>query len=271
VTKKDESNNTGVIRLRPSDNVAVAIHAVSPGTPIAAENVTALDAIPFGHKIATHAIAKDEPVRKYAQALGVATRDIAPGRHMHVQYVAFSDLRSEAEQAPVYRANEKPRTFTGYKRAGGRVATRNYICVLTSVNCSATVARHIAEEASIGHKLPPLLFEDGPDRPILKLGMFVRLGVGDALIQQPDVHLLVTLEAQPGREEALARQAHLVLDLALHRPPHGAHDGGVFSRCKSGDTGPRIGTEMEQSRETEQSRKVTTLNLSVTTLCEKTW
>jgi altronate hydrolase len=85
VTKKDESNNTGVIRLRPSDNVAVKVHAVSLGTLIAAENVTALDAISFGHKIATHAIAKDEPVRKCAQVLGVATRDIAPGRHMHAR------------------------------------------------------------------------------------------------------------------------------------------------------------------------------------------
>ncbi len=147
MTKKDELNSTGVIRLHPSDNVAVAVRAISSGTAIAAENITALDAIPFGHKIATRAIAKGEPVRKYGQVIGVATEDIAPGRHVHTQNVVTSDLRSEAGKAPVFHAHESPRTFMGYKRADGRVGTRNYVAVLTSVNCSATVARFIADAA----------------------------------------------------------------------------------------------------------------------------
>jgi len=147
VTKKDESNGTDVIRLHPGDNVAVAVRAIAPGTAIAAENVTALDAIPFGHKIATRPIAKGEPVRKYGQVIGVATEDIAPGRHVHVQNVAISGLRSEAGKAQVFHAHEAPRSFMGYKRADGRVGTRNYVAVLTSVNCSATVARFIADAA----------------------------------------------------------------------------------------------------------------------------
>jgi altronate hydrolase len=140
-------NDTGVVRLHPSDNVVVAARPLSVGTSVAAENITALDAIPFGHKIATRAIVKGEPVHKYGQVIGVATEDIAPGRHVHVQNVAFSDLRSEAERKNVFHRNEKPRTFMGYKRADGRAATRNYVAVLTSVNCSATVARHIADAA----------------------------------------------------------------------------------------------------------------------------
>jgi altronate hydrolase len=79
--------------------------------------------------------------------LGVATQDIAAGKHVHVQNVATSDLRSAAEKAPVFHAHEAPRTFMGYKRSDGRVGTRNYVAVLTSVNCSATVARFIAEAA----------------------------------------------------------------------------------------------------------------------------
>ena len=141
------TDKNGVIRLHPSDNVVVAVAAMAPGTEVAQEKIAAKDAIPFGHKVATHAIKKGEPVRKYGQVIGVATQDIEPGRHVHVHNVAFSDLRSEAEAAPVFLRNEKPRTFMGYKRDNGRAATRNYIGVLTSVNCSATVARHIAEAA----------------------------------------------------------------------------------------------------------------------------
>jgi arabinonate dehydratase len=147
VHEQKKLSDTGVIRLHADDNVVVAVHGFAAGTRIETENVTTLDAIPFGHKIATRPIARGEPVRKYGQVIGVAAEAIAPGRHVHVQNVAFSDLRSEAERAPVYLANEQPRTFLGYKRADGRVATRNYIGVLTSVNCSATVARFIAEAA----------------------------------------------------------------------------------------------------------------------------
>jgi altronate hydrolase len=146
----DKDSDLRVIRLHPSDNVVVAARPIPAGTTIAAERIAALDTIPFGHKIATRAIAKGEPVRKYGQVIGVATEEIAPGRHVHVHNIAFSDLRSEAEKAPVFQANEKPRSFMGYKRADGRVATRNYLAVLTSVNCSATVARFIAEEAGRG-------------------------------------------------------------------------------------------------------------------------
>ncbi|GAA0562336.1 UxaA family hydrolase [Rhizomicrobium electricum] len=135
------------IRLNPNDNVVVAVTALEPGTEIVAEGITTRDAIPFGHKVSTKPIPRGTPVRKYGQVIGVASEDIAPGQHVHVQNLAFSDLREEADAAPVFEAHERPRTFLGYKRANGKVGTRNYIGVLTSVNCSATVARHIAEAA----------------------------------------------------------------------------------------------------------------------------
>ncbi|MDE2162454.1 MAG: altronate dehydratase [Alphaproteobacteria bacterium] len=147
MTDTGRLDDTGVIRLHPSDNVVVAAQSVAAGTKFTRENVTALDAIPFGHKLATRAIAKGEAVRKYGQVIGAATQDIAAGKHVHVHNMAFSDLRADAGTQSAYRPNEAPRTFMGYKRADGRVATRNYVCVLTSVNCSATVARHIAEAA----------------------------------------------------------------------------------------------------------------------------
>jgi len=141
------NEKTAVIRLNPNDNVVVAVAAIAPGTEIAAEKIEAKDSIPFGHKISTRLIKAGEPVRKYGQVIGVATEDIAPGRHVHVQNVAFSDLRSEAVRPQPFNRNERPRTFLGFKRDTGKVATRNYVGVLTSVNCSATVARHIADAA----------------------------------------------------------------------------------------------------------------------------
>src|SRR5262249_6779685 len=116
-------------------------------TEIAQEKIVAKDSIPFGHKLSTRAIKKGEPVRKYGQVIGVATDTIEPGRHVHVQNVAFSDLRPETGAAPELNRNEPPRCFMCRKRDNGKVATRTYVGVLTSVNCSATVARHIAEAA----------------------------------------------------------------------------------------------------------------------------
>ena len=129
------------------DNVVVAARRIAPRTRVVRENVTTTENIPSGHKIATTSIAIGEPVRKYGQVIGVATANIAPGSLVHVHNLAMSDERAVAGNATRWSKLEPPRTFRGYCRADGRVGTRNYIGVLTSVNCSATVARHIAEAA----------------------------------------------------------------------------------------------------------------------------
>jgi altronate hydrolase len=144
---ENKNNAIAVIRLHPDDNVVVALRSLAAGTALPSEKITALDAIPFGHKIATHPIKAGEPVRKYGQVIGMASKDIEPGRHVHVQNVVLSELRAQAGKPPVFSRQEAPRTFQGYKRETGKVATRNYIGVLTSVNCSASVAKFIAEEA----------------------------------------------------------------------------------------------------------------------------
>ena len=139
-----------VIRLHPSDNVVVAAARVPGrrGALVASEGVRSLEAVPFGHKLATRFIAAGEPVLKYGQAIGAATRDIPAGAHVHVQNLDVSDLRLAAEVAKWTPCARSPaRHFMGFRRADGRVGTRNYVGVLTSVNCSATVARLIAEAA----------------------------------------------------------------------------------------------------------------------------
>lgn len=108
----------------------------------------ARELIPRGHKIAMDDIPKGAPVRKYAQVIGYAAEDIAKGAHVHTHNLEFRNVDTEYEFAtnlqPAAPARETD-YFMGYRRATGRVGTRNYIAVLTSVNCSATAARLIAE------------------------------------------------------------------------------------------------------------------------------
>ncbi|MBS0469799.1 MAG: altronate dehydratase [Proteobacteria bacterium] len=133
------------VRLHPSDNVVVATRRIAPGTRV--EGIAAREAVPSGHKIATAAIPMGSAVRKYGQVIGVATADIAPGAHVHTQNLAMSDLREAASGGQAWNAVQAPKSFRGFRRANGKTGVRNYIGVLTSVNCSATVARHIAEAA----------------------------------------------------------------------------------------------------------------------------
>ena len=136
------------IRIHPADNVVIARRQLLGGTVIAEEGVTVAGLVPPGHKVATRAIAMGEAVRRYNQIIGTATQAIAAGQHVHTHNLAFSDFARTHEPGagalPTAFAAE-PATFDGIVRADGRVATRNYIGVLTSVNCSATAARAIAD------------------------------------------------------------------------------------------------------------------------------
>ena len=138
-----------VIRIHPTDNVVIARAQLLGGTVLAGEGVTVTGLVPPGHKVATRAIAVGEPVRRYGQVIGTATQPVVPGQHVHTHNLAFSDFAREhadGVDAVPTAFEAEPATFDGIVRADGRVATRNYIGVLTSVNCSATVARAIADQ-----------------------------------------------------------------------------------------------------------------------------
>jgi len=137
-----------VIRLNPADDVVIACRDLDAGTNLIAEKVACRDRIPAGHKVATRAVAKGDPVRRYAQIIGFASQPIAAGDHVHVHNLemrAFDrDYAFSTDVKPV-RPVEPAATFRGYVRPDGRVATRNYIGVIATVNCSATVCRAIAD------------------------------------------------------------------------------------------------------------------------------
>ena len=136
------------IRLDPDDNVVTATRALEAGSPL--DDVVTNGLVPSGHKVAVRPIAKGEVVRKYAQIIGYAAVDIAPGDHVHTHNVEFRNTDAEYEFSTDMRpapAAQHRDTFMGFRRANGQVGTRNYIAVVTSVNCSATAARRIADAA----------------------------------------------------------------------------------------------------------------------------
>ena len=135
------------IRLHAEDDVVIARVDLPTGTLVSKENVRAAVTIPAGHKLAVRDIAQGRPVRRYNQIIGFATRDIKAGEHVHVHNLGMGDFQrdyafSSLKKETAYIAPAA--TFEGIVRADGRVATRNYIGILTSVNCSATAARMIA-------------------------------------------------------------------------------------------------------------------------------
>jgi len=135
------------IRLHPEDDVVIARVEIPTGTLLTKESVRAVVTIPAGHKIAVRAIAKGKPARRYNQIIGFATRDIRPGEHVHVHNLAMGDFERDYAFASLRKETQyfpEKATFLGIVRPDGRVATRNYLGILTSVNCSATVARMIA-------------------------------------------------------------------------------------------------------------------------------
>jgi altronate hydrolase len=137
------------LRLNPADNVLVAIATAEKG--VAAEGTVAVERIGKGHKMASVAIAAGEPVKKFGQIIGFAKQNIPAGAWVHEHNIGMGELShdyafTEGATCIDTLPLEKQATFQGFRRSNGKVGTRNYIGIMTSVNCSATVAGFIADE-----------------------------------------------------------------------------------------------------------------------------
>ncbi len=144
----EEIRHPRAIRLHADDNVVVAVDQVPAGALV--QGVTAVERVPRGHKMASAPIATGAPVRKFGQIIGFAAKPVAPGEWVHEHNVEMHDFARDyrfAEAAPKVDilSQEKRATFEGFRRKDGKVGTRNYIGILTSVNCSASVARFMAQ------------------------------------------------------------------------------------------------------------------------------
>ena len=143
------TKQSAFIRLHARDDVLIACQQLVGGTSI--ENITVRGLIPGGHKVAIRNLQTGEPIRRYNQIIGFASKSIQAGDHVHVHNCSLGDDKGSFErdyafctEVPTAPA-KKQATFMGYRRNNGQVATRNYIGILSSVNCSATVARGLAD------------------------------------------------------------------------------------------------------------------------------
>jgi altronate hydrolase len=141
-----------LLRLSPEDDVAIALTELGDGVRVpvpSGGDVVARGSVPSGHKIALRDLPAGTLVRKYGHVIGVTTAPVAAGEHVHVHNLAMPEgasaiaSGSQSSAAPLVLPGDLRRTFQGIRRADGSVATRNYVGVLTTVNCSATVARQV--------------------------------------------------------------------------------------------------------------------------------
>jgi altronate hydrolase len=142
-----------IVRLNGQDNVAVVLRELAPHAVISEEGVLSREEIPAGHKVALGEIKAKEPIRKYGQIIGFATKTIRPGEWVHDHNMTMGDfvrdyaVGEETRNLQVVPKGDCP-SFQGIIREDGRIATRNYIGVLSTVNCSASVSRFIADAVS---------------------------------------------------------------------------------------------------------------------------
>ena len=138
------------IYLNADDNTCVAARPLSVGTEIEAggARIKLTEPVPLGHKIAIKPIAKDEPVRKYGQIIGFASEAVPAGGWVHSHNLAIGEFirdYASASETPPPLQPLTGRTFDGYRRADGKAGTRNYLAIISTVNCSASVSKYVAQ------------------------------------------------------------------------------------------------------------------------------
>lgn len=157
---------SSIIVLHESDNVGICKVSLPAGVLFAERDVTLLRDIPAMHKVAIKPIAKGDAITKYGQVIGFASADIPAGEHVHVHNCVMGEYEKDygfSEQSrPTEWVPESERaTFQGYKRLNGKFGTRNYIGIITTVNCSATVAKAIAAHFTYSGELEQYPNVDG--------------------------------------------------------------------------------------------------------------
>jgi len=224
------------IVLDPEDSVAIAKAALSAGAVLedADGRLTVRADIPPGHKVARRAVPEGGAVRRYGQVIGFATAAIEPGDHVHTHNLAFRALAHAyevgADVRPVVRhPPQAMRTFDGYRRPDGRVGTRNYVAVVSTVNCSASVSQivkqrfadvardypHVDGVIAVTHKSGCAVEEGGEDHLALE-----RVLAGYARHPNVAAYVVIGLGCEVNQARVMVERQGLTLPLAPDgRPP----------------------------------------------------
>jgi len=235
------------ILLRAGDDVAVAKQKLTGGTVIVLEDggtVPLRHDVPAGHKFALQAVKEGDPVHKYGQIIGYATLDIRAGDHVHTRNLGYGRGESGGAGAlhldyeystaipeVAYYGPEQQRTFPGYGRPDGRMGTRNYVALVSTVNCSASTVNAIADHFRSPEALRDFPGVDGVLPVAHKSGCGMHLGGEDyhtlqrtlaGMANHPNVggYLLAGLGCEVNQALAMAQKEGLVRanEIALGRP-----------------------------------------------------
>jgi altronate hydrolase len=214
------------VHLHPEDNIAIAARPLPPGSELLHDHatLTVTGRVGLGHKLALRPIRKAEAIRKYGQIIGFASKDIAAGSHVHVHNVSADNFERDyafCRDCPPPPPPAEPRTFMGYDRGDGRYGTRNYIAVISTVNCSASTSKYISEKfrasgllkqypnvdgvVAITHKAGCAMQYDGPDHNQLD-----RTLAGFAKHANVAAYILVGLGCETGQAIHLVEHQGLV-------------------------------------------------------------
>jgi altronate hydrolase len=215
------------VHLRPEDNIAVAARRLDSGLEIEhnGTRLTVAGRVGLGHKVALRPIKKGEAVSKYGQVIGFASKDIAPGEHVHVHNVAADAFERDyafcRDCPPAPPPPAEPRYFLGYDRGEGRYGTRNYLAIISTVNCSASTSKYISERLrasgllkqypnvdgviAITHKAGCAMQYDGPDHHQLD-----RTLAGFAKHANVAAYVLVGLGCETGQAIHLVENQRLI-------------------------------------------------------------
>lgn len=223
------------VHLRPEDNIAVAARNLEPGLEIEFKGSRLLPSkrIGMGHKMALRPIKKGEAITKYGQIIGFAGRDIEAGEHVHVHNVsaaAFERDYAFCRDCPPPPAPAEKRAFMGYDRGDGRFGTRNYIAIISTVNCSASTSKYISEKiratgllqkfpnvdgvVAITHKGGCAMQYDGPDHNQLD-----RTLAGFAKHPNVAAYILIGLGCETGQAIHLIENQGLIQLNGSKKPP----------------------------------------------------
>jgi altronate hydrolase len=214
------------VHLRPEDNIAVATRNLPEGTQVKynGDTLTVSGRIGLGHKLALRDIRKGEAVYKYGQIIGFASQDIPAGGHVHVHNVRADSFERDyafCRDCPPPPVPAEPRFFMGYDRGDGRFGTRNYIAIISTVNCSASTSKYISEKfratdllrqyanvdgvVAITHKAGCAMQFDGPDHRQLD-----RTLAGFAKHPNVAAYILVGLGCETGQAIHLVESEGLI-------------------------------------------------------------
>ncbi|PWT84139.1 MAG: galactonate dehydratase [Proteobacteria bacterium] len=214
------------VQLRPEDNIAVAARNLPEGTQVQCNGatLTVSGRVGLGHKLALRDIRKGEAVYKYGQIIGFASKDIPAGGHVHVHNVSADSFERDyafCRDCPPPPAPAEPRSFMGYDRGDGRFGTRNYIAIISTVNCSASTSKYISERfratdllpkypnvdgvVAITHKAGCAMQYDGPDHRQLD-----RTLAGFAKHPNVAAYILVGLGCETGQAIHLVENQGLI-------------------------------------------------------------